>query len=98
MSYVSDGYSNCGKTGSGTPFAKTTHNGQNCGVADVNGLMWEVNTGFVRDSANTSFYILKEATRIVTLTSGTGGAGNIRRAYIKKPTNLKENYHGNLRY
>jgi hypothetical protein len=74
VSYVSDGYSNCGKTGSGTPFAKTTHNGQNCGVADVNGLMGEANTGFVRDSANTSFYILKEATRIATLTSGTGGA------------------------
>jgi len=74
VTYVSDGYSNCGKTGSGTPFAKTTHNGQNCGIADVNGLMYEVNTGFVRDSANTSFYILKETTRIATLTSGTGGA------------------------
>lgn len=43
--YVSDGYSNCGKTGSGTPFAKTTHNGQASGVADLNGLMWEVAIG-----------------------------------------------------
>lgn len=43
--YVTDGYSNCGKTGSGTLFAKTTHNGQDCGVADVNGLMWEISIG-----------------------------------------------------
>jgi len=40
-----DGYSNCGKTGSGSPFARTTHNGQTCGVADVNGLMWEISIG-----------------------------------------------------
>ena len=45
IAYVSDGYSNCGKTGSGTPFAKTTHNGQICGVADLNGLMYEVSIG-----------------------------------------------------
>jgi len=43
--YQSDGYSNSGKTGSATNFAKTTHNGQNCGVADLNGLMWEVSPG-----------------------------------------------------
>jgi hypothetical protein len=43
--YVTDGYSNCGKTGSGSLFAKTTHNGQNCGVADLNGLMYEVSIG-----------------------------------------------------
>ena len=43
--YTSDGYSSCGKTGSGVPFAKTTHNGQACGVADLNGLMWEISQG-----------------------------------------------------
>lgn len=43
VTYLSDGYSNCGKTGSATPFAKTTHTGQNCGVADLNGLMYEIN-------------------------------------------------------
>lgn len=43
--YQSDGYPNCGKTGSGYLLAKTTHNGQECGVADINGLMWEVLTG-----------------------------------------------------
>ena len=45
VKYQSDGYSNCGKTGSGTPFAKTTHNGQDCGVTDLNGLLWEANIG-----------------------------------------------------
>ena len=43
--YVSDGYSSCGQTGSGTPFAKTTHNGQACGVADLNGNVYEVALG-----------------------------------------------------
>ena len=43
--YVSDGYGNCGQTGSGAPFTKTTHNGQACGVADLNGNMYEVVLG-----------------------------------------------------
>lgn len=43
--YQSDGYSNCGKTGSGSLYAKTAHNGQDCGVADLNGLMYEVLIG-----------------------------------------------------
>lgn len=43
--YVSDGYSNCGQTGSAVPFAKTTHNGQACGIADLNGNMYEVALG-----------------------------------------------------
>jgi len=45
ITFESDGYSNCGKSGSGSPFAKTTHNGQTCGIADVNGLMWEISIG-----------------------------------------------------
>lgn len=45
LTYISDGYSNCGKTGSGSPFAKTTHNGQTCGVCDLNGLMYEISSG-----------------------------------------------------
>jgi len=32
-------------TGSGTPFAKTTHNGQACGIADLNGNTWEIAPG-----------------------------------------------------
>jgi len=43
--YVSDGYPNCAKTGSGNLFAKTTHNGQACGVSDINGNMWQILIG-----------------------------------------------------
>lgn len=43
--YEIDGYENCGKTGSGVPFARTTHNGQECGLADLNGLINEVLIG-----------------------------------------------------
>jgi hypothetical protein len=43
--YLTDGYSNCGKTGSGIQFSKTTHNGQPSGIADLNGLLCEISTG-----------------------------------------------------
>lgn len=52
VTWQSDGYSNCGKTGSagfgggaGNVFAKSTHNGQDCGIADLNGLLFEVALG-----------------------------------------------------
>lgn len=32
-------------TGSGAPFAKTTHNGQACGITDVAGNIWKINPG-----------------------------------------------------
>lgn len=85
VSYVSDGYNNCGKTGSGTPFAKTTHNGQACGIADLNGNMWEISLGITRPGATSSdaaqqndaaaFYVMKESVAVKDLTSGWG-AGN----------------------
>lgn len=56
VKWESDGYTTSGaasaKTGSagygggaGNIFAKSTHNGQACGVADLNGNMWEINIG-----------------------------------------------------
>ncbi len=45
VSFTSDGYSNCAQAGSGVPFAKTTDNGQNCGVADVGGNVWRPGLG-----------------------------------------------------
>lgn len=66
--YTSDGYPNCGLTGSGTPFAKTTHNGQNCGVADLNGNLWEISLGLTSDG--TSYYVLKPSVDVTTLTDG----------------------------
>lgn len=40
-------YPNCALTGSGVPFSKTTHNGQECGIADLNGNMWEAMSGLI---------------------------------------------------
>ena len=45
VTFTGSGYSNCALTGSGVPFAKTTHNGQACGISDLNGNMWEACSG-----------------------------------------------------
>lgn len=66
--YTSDGYSNAGKTGSANLFSRTTHNGQNCGVADLNGNMWEITPGLT--SNGTNYYILKTAAAMKNVTSG----------------------------
>lgn len=81
VTFVSSGYSNCALTGSGEPFAKTTHNGQECGIADLNGNMWEVASGFIRTDAN-GFLVLKESVDITSITNdsatqGGGGAYDI---------------------
>lgn len=66
--YVSDGYPNCGKTGSANLFARTTHNGQNCGIADLNGNVFEVTPGLT--SNGTNLYILKTSASMKALTGG----------------------------
>ncbi len=69
--YVTDGnvtYPGCGKTGSANLFARTTHNGQNCGVADLNGLVYEFTPGITSDATN--YYLLNSA---VSMKSVTGG-------------------------
>ncbi len=68
--YKAGPYSNCGLTGGVTDIIlpKTTHNGQACGVADVNGLMWEVASGYITSSTGTHL-VLKESVDIATLTS-----------------------------
>lgn len=77
--FTSSGYLNCALTGSGVPFAKTTHNGQDCGIADLNGNMWEVASGFIRTNAN-GFLVLKDTVDIRVLANdgtGSNGAYNI---------------------
>ena len=66
--YTTDGYSNAAKTGSANLFSRTTHNGQNCGVADLNGNMWEITPGL--SSNGTNLYILKTAAQMKVLTAG----------------------------
>ena len=71
--FASSGYSNCALTGSGEPFAKTTHNGQDCGIADLTGNMWEVAGGFIRTDDD-GFLILKESVDISSINNdGTSG-------------------------
>ena len=71
IAYTWDGnatYAGCGKTGSANFFAKTTHNGQNCGVADLNGLVWEI-TPFGLTSNGTNFYLLNTSVDVNTITA-----------------------------
>lgn len=72
VSYVSDGYSNCGKTGSGIPFTKTTHNGQASGVADLNGLMWEISIGITCIRSTIGIEGLSRANPCVVTWAGHG--------------------------
>ena len=76
VSYTTSGYSNQPLTGSGTPFAKTTHNGQACGVADLNGAMWEIVAGLTNLGGPTAstYYILQEAIALKDLIDATSGA------------------------
>ena len=75
VTFVGSGYSNCANTGSGEPFAKTTHNGQACGIADLNGNMYELGSGFIRMDAE-GFLVLKESVDITAIVNdGTGETG-----------------------
>jgi hypothetical protein len=65
-------------TGSGVPFAKTTSNGQECGIADLNGCMSRVAIGLTSDGTN--LYVLKESIAfkdLIDSTTGATGAFNI---------------------
>ncbi|MEI7590389.1 MAG: hypothetical protein WCJ49_03655 [Deltaproteobacteria bacterium] len=86
VTWQSDGYSNCGKTGSagygggaGNVFAKSTHNGQNCGVADLNGNMWEITPGITSVTAGTptGLYLLSTNTSMKAVTGGSGGVTDL---------------------
>lgn len=56
-----------GKTGSGTPFNKTTHNGQNCGVTDVNGSQWQMVLG-CRNTDSGRVMLMKESVKAHDIT------------------------------
>ena len=70
--YTADGnvtYPGCGKTGSANLFNRTTHNGQNSGVADLNGLVSEINLGAMTVAAQV--YVAKTAAAMKSFTGGT---------------------------
>lgn len=49
-----NGRNEAGQTGSANPFAKSTHNGQNCGVADLNGNQWRIMQGITATTSTVS--------------------------------------------
>ena len=70
-------------TGSASNLAKTTHNGQSCGVTDVNGAMYQVMLGLTQAGASATdtltvttgnAYTLKRSVALSSLTGGYGGA------------------------
>lgn len=70
--YQPKGYSNCGKTGSGALFAKTTHNGQNCGVADMSGPMWRIAIGMTCVATSPAIEAMSQASPCVLTVTGHG--------------------------
>lgn len=70
--YAGDGYSNCGKTGSGVAFAKTTHNGQASGVADLNGLVKDISIGVTCIAADKSITGATQANPCVVTVASHG--------------------------
>jgi hypothetical protein len=73
------------KTGSASNLAKTTHNGQSCGVADVNGVMWQVMLGVTSPGGSATegsllatgdSYVLKRSVALASLTGGWNGAND----------------------
>jgi hypothetical protein len=70
-------------TGSASNLAKTAHNGQNCGVIDLNGAMYQVLLGLTdfgtsatdtTAHANGNVYLLKTTAALASLTAGWDGA------------------------
>ena len=84
-------------TGSGVPFAKTTHNGQNCGVADLNGNAWGFGLGLTSDG--TKLFIPKETTDMTKFISDIGNNASENRqcafgelAYLSKTDGFFEEF------
>jgi hypothetical protein len=85
VTYITAGASsqpNMAQTGSGSPFAKTTHNGQACGIADTNGNIYKINPGMTSIAVSKAITAATQANP-VSITSAahgyvTGTVVNIR--------------------
>ena len=73
------------KTGSASNLAKTTHNGQACGVTDVNGAMYQVMLGITQAGTSATdttaittgdAYLMKTSVALSSLTGGFGGTND----------------------
>lgn len=82
ITYTPHSYSNTyAKTGSGTPFSKTTHNGQASGVADVAGMCNQIVIG--AGTPNSSFvYLLNTPTAAHEITASNVNDKTLYSSYI----------------
>ena len=95
ITYVYDGngtYTGCGKTGSANLFNRTTHNGQNCGIADLNGLTNDFCPGLTSDGTN--YFLLNTSADMKAVTGGNTLAGDLWGAtgYAAMYTNIGTTY------
>lgn len=75
------GWGRTGKTGSGTPFNKTTHNGQASGVADVAGVCNQIVIGAGTPNKS-SVYLLNTATAAHEITRSNANDKTLYSSYI----------------
>lgn len=66
------------KAGGGTPFARTTHNGQNSGISDINGNQYQFLMGVtsIAESAQAITAITRAAECVVTVTNAAASKSN----------------------
>ena len=65
-------YASFALTGSGVPFAKTTHNGQRSGITDVAGNIWKINPGMTCIAASKTITGAMQANPCVVTIVGHG--------------------------
>ena len=70
VTFTGSGYSNCALTGSGSNFSKTTHNGQDSGIADMTGNMWKIVTGLTYLAKVTGTATAKDETDVTIASHG----------------------------
>ena len=88
-------YGSFGKTGSGTPFAKTTHNGQACGICDINGVMWQPLLGIYRDATTGYHYVARESFKMHDFTTSNNYKPSNFEPVISGMAREGEGYWGN---
>ena len=88
---ASGAYSGVSLTGSASNLAKTTHNGERCGVADVNGNLYRWCIG-IKTAGNTSLQVMKESVFAKDITRANAtSASNYDNTTI--PFSINTNYY-----
>ena len=86
-----------GKTGSGSPFNKTTHNGQTCGITDINGNMAQVTLGIMGSSSG-NYNVLRDTVRASSITKENVLLDSLYELYHTSNTQLRYYWGNNAFY